>query len=53
MIAFVGYQALRRWAPAGPKEPGKVERRGAILGAALNFGSYWMVLWAYQMTERF
>ena len=24
----------------------------SLLGAALNFGSYWMVLWAYQLVRR-
>lgn len=34
------------------ESPGRIGWRGPILAAMLTFGAYWLVLWAYQLTER-
>lgn len=52
LIGFLVYQLLRRVFGTGPEPSQKIERSDIALGAALNFGSYWLVLWAYQLVGR-
>jgi drug/metabolite transporter (DMT)-like permease len=52
LIAFLVYGVLHRRFPPEAKEPQRIGRGRSIAGAVLMFGSYWMVLWAYQLVER-
>jgi len=57
-VSWPTYHLFRRFfgkgnssGPRGPK-PGARGWRLAIVGAVLNFGSYWLILWAYQQCTR-
>ena len=52
LIAFPVYKVLDWWLPVEPRGEQRVGRGRCIAGAALMFGSYWTVLWAYQLVER-
>ena len=49
LIAFLFYHGLRHWLPGDTKKPQRIKQPEVALGAALNYGCYWMVLWAYQL----
>ena len=49
LVAFLIYHGLRYWLPGETKEPQRIKRPELALGVVLNYGCYWMVLWAYQM----
>ncbi len=51
-IAFLFYSLLHWRFHPDAKEPHKIRRRVSILGAALTYGSYFLILWAYQLADR-
>ncbi|NOY81760.1 MAG: hypothetical protein GXP31_12260 [Kiritimatiellaeota bacterium] len=45
--------ACRVWRLGGERAPVRNGKwRWVLLGAALNFGAYWLILWAYQLCRR-
>ncbi len=64
LVSYIAYATLLR-TPLLSRQPSIVRRFGAdgprsapigwwlpFWGACLNFGAYWLVLWAYQLSER-
>jgi uncharacterized membrane protein len=49
LIAFLLYRGLWHWLPTETKKTQRINQRATVLGSALNFACYWMVLWAYQL----
>jgi len=49
LIAFLFYGGLWHWLGKEKEESQNIKQSEAALGAVLNYGCYWMVLWAYQM----
>jgi len=49
-ISFFVYMAVSRRNWTG-EEKARVGWRGPAAGSCLNFGAYWLVLWAYQVSE--
>lgn len=51
LISAVGYAVLIRVFRAGEPDPNDLGWRLPTLAALLNFGGYWLVLWAYQLSK--
>jgi len=53
-VSFAAYALLIRLRPSQPRTPEthSPRWRWPLLAGALNFASYWMVLWAYQMARQ-
>ena len=49
LFSFMCYSLLRRLRPIRQEAGGSPGWRLPVLAAALNFGAYWLVLWAYQL----
>jgi len=52
LVAATVYWALRRLSPVQPQSSSDPGWRLPAVAAILNYGSYWLVLWSYQLTER-
>lgn len=52
LVSFLAYSLLVRLFKPPQRSAGAVGWAEALLGAILNFGAYWLVLWAYQLVER-
>ena len=52
LVSCLCYGVIWRVAPTTGKGAQAVRRRDSLLGGVLNFASYLMVLWAYQMASR-
>jgi drug/metabolite transporter (DMT)-like permease len=52
LTSGVTYGALLRLFGTGREQRLPVGWRAPVLAAILNFGAYWLVLWAYQMSRR-
>ena len=52
LVCFLCYAAVWRVAPTTGKKGQAIRRCHSLLGGVLNFASYWLVLWAYQMASR-
>lgn len=51
--SYVTYVALVKLFPVGRDRPGRpIAWRPAVVAGVLNFGAYWLVLWAYQLARR-
>ena len=46
------FTLLCKLAPGGKQEAVPIGWRAPLLGAICNFGSYWMILWVFQLTLR-
>jgi len=51
LIAYMVYSVLLRTFKAG-EHPGSIGWKIPAFAACLNFGAYWLVLWAYQLSLR-
>jgi len=51
LVSYAAYALFLRSLKTGKESPGAVGWRGPALAACLNFGAYWLVLWAYQLAE--
>jgi len=51
-VAFFVYWLLVKLFKTEDKVEDSASWRTPILGAMFNFGAYWLVLWAYQLTQR-
>ena len=51
LFTCVFYFCLIRLSSNGRKEANTVGWKGPFVGAIMNFGSYWLILWAYQLTR--
>ena len=51
-IAFATYTVTLRIFRIGGESKNSIGRPILLLAACLNFGSYWLVLWAYQLSQR-
>ncbi len=52
LVAFLFYGALWRVAPIAANGTQTIGKRASLLAGLLNFASYWLVLWAYQLASR-
>ena len=52
LTAFIAYQVMWRLFAKKAQRLQKTKHSTAILGAVLNFSSYWMIVWAYQIVGR-
>ena len=48
----IARRLLEEESAASPRGRPGVVGRDAVIGALMNFGSYWLVLWAYQIASR-
>lgn len=51
LFSWLGYQGLVRTARIREEESAAVGWRIPVVASALNFGAYWLILWAYQMSR--
>ena len=51
MFTYGVYVVLMKFCGNKDKSSKGINWRSAVLAALLNFGAYWLVLWAYQMSE--
>ena len=50
LVSYLAFSVLLRVLGRGEQRPASIGWRDPAIAAALNFGAYWLVLWAYQLS---